>query len=282
MKRFIVVLVILVLLAGTGFGFGYVQLRLDAAEVGVLFSRTSGWDDTVYRAGGLSWRWQLLIPRNARLLRFPIEPRRVAVSSNSYLPSADLYASYLEGEPSLAHTISLTVSYRPLPETPAVLAPLGIQPDTFEDWLVEQDDRIRVEAIDQIGRASERGVTGISDIAQWIHDALAAANPQIEIVSVYISEILAPDRELYDAGRAAYMEVQDARRRVLAEEASVMAREEARATSQVDTLRRYGAILTEYPVLLDYVRISAETGADPLEIGLPAEITLPPQPQSSD
>lgn len=43
MKRFIILFVVLIIIAGTGFGFGYVQLRLHEAEVGVLFSRSTGW-----------------------------------------------------------------------------------------------------------------------------------------------------------------------------------------------------------------------------------------------
>ncbi|MFW5811723.1 MAG: hypothetical protein ACOCWS_01975, partial [Alkalispirochaetaceae bacterium] len=31
-------------------------------------------------------------------------------------------------------------------------------------------------------------------------------------------------------------------------------------------LEEYGRILREYPVLLDYFRLSAETGADPLDL----------------
>lgn len=282
MKRFLILFLVLVALAGTGFGFGYVQLRLGESEVGVLFSRSTGWDPIVHRAGDFSWRWQLLVPRNAHILRFPVEPRSVRVESRSFLPSADLYAAYLEGAPSLGHRISLVVRYRPLPETPAVLAPLGIDPDSFEEWLAEQDDRIRSNAVESVKIAADRGIHGVSDIAQAVHDALAETHRELEIISVQLSELVVPDIELYEAGRAAYMEIQDARRRVLVEEASRAALQEARATSQVDTLRRYGAILTEYPVLLDYVRITAETGADPLEIGLPAGITLPPQPQSSD
>lgn len=204
------------------------------------------------------------------------------MTSRSFLPSADLYESYLEGSPALDHRVSLAVTYRPLPETPSVLAPLGIDPESFDEWLTEQDERIRTRSIEAIERATERGAHGITEIARSVHETLSASHPELEIVSVHITEIVVPDLQLYEAGRAAYMEVQDARRRVLVEEASVAAREEARATAQVDTLRRYGAILTEYPVLLDYVRITAETGADPLELGLPSEITLPPQPRSSD
>lgn len=275
MKRFVFLLIIIVLLAGTGFGFGYVQLRIDASEVGVLFSRTSGWDPVVHRPGELAWRWQLLIPTNAHLYRFPIEPRRVSVDSRSFLPSAELYSRYLEGSPSLDHSISLSVTYKPLPTAPGALAPLGITPETFDDWLDEQDDRISTRAIEALGTAADRGINGITETAQSVHDSLSADNPNLEIISVHIAELHMPDLRLYEAGRQAYLDVQAARRRSLAEGAASAAREESRATSQVDILGRYGAILTEYPVLLEYVRIAAETGADPLEIGLPESVRLP-------
>lgn len=275
MKRVLIIFVILILLASTGFGFGYVQLRIDASEVGVLFSRTSGWDPTVHQAGDFSWRWQLLIPKNAQILRFPIEPRRVEVRSRSFLPSADLYREYLEGNPDLGHRITLRVGYRSLPAAPASLAPHGINPEAFEDWLLEQDDQIRVEAIEAVEVAAENGTTSVSDLSQSVHDFLAFSHPELEIISVAVEEIVVPDFALYEAGRVAYGEVQASRRQTLVEAASAVARDEARAVSQVDILRRYGAILTEYPVLLEYVRIAAETGADPLEMGLPEGIPLP-------
>ncbi len=274
MKRLLVFIIVLVLLAATAFAFGYVQLRIDAGQTAVLFSRTSGWDPTVHRAGDLAWRWQLLIPRNATVFLFPLENRRVQVESRAFLPSADLYAQVLEGAPSLDHEVDLSVVYRPRPEAPSSLAPHGITPDEFDDWLADQDEVIASSAIDAITNAANRGIHGPSGLAGEVESTLGARHPQLEVISVRVVRYSAPDLALYEQARETYLDIESARRDALATQASVRALEESRTESQVDLLRRYGAILDEYPVLLEYVRISAETGVDPLEIGFPDDLPV--------
>ena len=45
--------------------------------------------------------------------------------------------------------------------------------------------------------------------------------------------------------------------------------------TRIETLRRYGEVLTEYPTLLDYFSLTAEQGVDPLDLEAIRESATP-------
>jgi hypothetical protein len=270
-KQAMVILFLLIILAGTGFGFGYIPLRLEPGTQAVMFSKTSGWDERPFEAGTFAWAWELLIPTNATLYTFTGEPRRVQIGSSSLLPSADLYSSFLEGEPSFEDRIEMHVSYRVSPEGLADLAPAGLRPDGLEQWYADTDSRIEGLVLRILGQVVENAAASSSslamaDVSETVHDRLAERIPEIELLSVVVNELDLSDIELYREGRETYMEVQDARREALIAAAQDLARNQASSDQRLGNLERYGQLLTEYPILLDYLQIAAQNNSDPLDL----------------
>ena len=139
-----------------------------------------------------------------------------------------------------------------------------------------------------VGRAAlellQRRVQGtaLSDLAALeaeILDPLAASFPELQVLGVRFSDLHLPDIEVYERGRRAYLDLMDAqyeaRRAAVVDlaherERGLAAQETRRAALQV--LREYGAVLQEYPVLIQFLALQNGAGRDAF-LNLPAPLS---------
>lgn len=262
MRRFIIFLIVVILLAGTAFAFGYVPFRVDPGSVAVLWSRTSGWDTTVVTGGRFVWRWQLLLPRNATVYALQLEPRRVDVRADVAVPSAELYANYVDAP--LQSRVELRIRYLLTPQAIGELVPLGLRPDSLDTWYRDIEDRIRSAALAALTSEREPLPDSASEISNRVRGRLDDAFPELNIQAVIPVRIELVDPFVVETARATFEAVQAAREATLIAQAGEFAALANAADQRVDALRRYAELLDDHPVLLDYLRIVAETGADPL------------------
>lgn len=113
MKKFLISLFILIIFSAVVFFFGWTQYRVKPEEFGVVISKTDGIDETPVENGKFSWYWQFLLPTNAVIKTFNVEPVFVTKQIKGTLPSGDFYASYNPKETfdySFEFSMSLTVS----------------------------------------------------------------------------------------------------------------------------------------------------------------------------
>ncbi len=272
MKRFIASLIVLVLLAAAVFAVGYVPLRLRAGHTGVLYSKTSGWYPEAIEPGRFLWRWELLIPTNTTLHHFPGDSHTVELRSSALLPSAEVYAPMLDGATSLEQNVRLRVRFRFLPEALVRNAPRGLQEGTLDNWYADLEDEIRSSAQVFLGTIitdlAEREDLHLpaSDVADRLQERLQDRFRDLEVLSVVVETLDLPDPQLYRLARETYRNVHAAREEALLEAAQALAGTQAATDQQVATLERYGRVFSDYPILLEYLEITARTGRDPLSI----------------
>ncbi|MFP4066359.1 MAG: hypothetical protein ACLFS5_02550 [Spirochaetaceae bacterium] len=273
MRKFLVGLFILLIAAGAVFYIGWVQIRIPAGSYGVVFTKTGDWDETVIRPGEFHWRWERLLPTNFTLHVFPATAHRVDLRSSGTLPSAEVYAEYLEDSPDFGYQIDLTVAYRiRASELPRLAREQGLRPADLEEWYDDYDDRITDQARGLVrevyteAQEESPGRIHLASLEKELTDAFAEEFSDLEFLQVVPTRVSVPDFDLYEAGRSLYFETVEARRAAIAEDA--LEAEERRITeeSRLGTLKRYGELLSEFPVLLDYFSMSAEQGVDPLAL----------------
>ncbi|MFP4611926.1 MAG: hypothetical protein ACLFM5_00860 [Spirochaetaceae bacterium] len=273
MRKFLVGLFILLIAAGAVFYIGWVQIRIPAGSYGVVFTKTGDWDETVIRPGEFHWRWERLLPTNFTLHVFPATAHRVDLRSSGTLPSAEVYAEYLEDSPDFGYQIDLTVAYRiRASELPRLAREQGLRPADLEEWYDDYDDRITDQARGLVrevyteAQEESPGRIHLASLEKELTDAFAEEFSDLEFLQVVPTRVSVPDFDLYEAGRSLYFETVEARRAAIAEDA--FEAEERRITeeSRLGTLKRYGEVLSEFPVLLDYFSMSAEQGVDPLAL----------------
>ena len=113
MKKFLISLFILIIFSAFVFFFGWTQYRVKPGEFGVVISKTNGIDETPIQNGEFSWYWQFLLPTNAILKTFSVQPIFVTKQIKGTLPSGEFYASFNQKETfdySFEFSMSLTVS----------------------------------------------------------------------------------------------------------------------------------------------------------------------------
>ena len=98
MKIAITLLTILAL-AVAAFFVGWVELSLPPGTYGVAFTKSGGWDEAAVAPGGVTWRWERLIPTNMTLHLFDLAPQEVQRRVAALLPSADVYAAEIGIDP---------------------------------------------------------------------------------------------------------------------------------------------------------------------------------------
>lgn len=272
MKKLLIALLLLAIIGGVAFFFGWVSFRLDGEEYGVAFTKSDGWIEEPVNPGEFRWMWQALLPTNLTLHTFPLTPLELSVSESGSLPSAELYSRYVEGEPSFSYTLDFTVTYRIDPEaTAAALAAEETTPESFDTYQRSRESSVQnasrraiVRAIEAVGR--EPMVALVGQVAEAALDELRGSVEGVEILTLTISEAEVPDPFVYRSARENYLALQEGRREGLTETARDAAAARVLDEERRRALEEYGRILMDYPVLLDYFRLTAETGADPLDL----------------
>lgn len=272
MKRIIVVLIILLVLGGVVFFFGWVQFAVPPNSVAVIFTKTHGWETSPVEPGTFVWRWQRLIPTNMRLYIFDLTPYRTVAQASGSLPSADLYAEYLDADPDFSYRIDVEIAFAPRPESvPALARDEGVTPETLEAWYEGVADAVERRAVEAIVATLDNQQTNDDPLRFFaLEETLIAGLEQsfsgLAFTSVLPRRVEVPDLELYRRAREVYFEMVDARSRAIAEATYVTTREDLENEYVLNTLREYAEILSANPALLDYFRLSADTGTDPLNL----------------
>lgn len=117
MKKFFASFIILALFSFFIFLVGWPQIKVPPKSYALVVSKSSGVSDRIVRNGEFSWFWQFLLPTNASLVKFNIEPYFSASKTfSSKLPSADFYRSSADTVPSFAYNFNFSISMTISPE----------------------------------------------------------------------------------------------------------------------------------------------------------------------
>ena len=261
MKKFFVTLFILVLLAGLGLFFGWAQRGVPTDAYGVLRSRSHGTDPDLIVPGEFRWVWYKLIPTNAQTSVFRLRPVQRQVSARGTLPSGHIYSAFLGIREDFSWEINAVMSFR--------LRSDAIIPLVNSQNIGTQEELARFESTlaDEMETVLLRWINQGDDFA-WQTDALIQGGeipalareierrfPQITDFSFRINSARLPDFVLYEQVRALYGEFIALQKEFIAGGLTDMARNRLETFARIEELEMFGALLTRFPILLDYLRI---------------------------
>ena len=287
--RALISILLLLGAAGVIFVAGWIQILLPPATYGVLFSKTGGYDPEVMEPGVFVWRWERVIPNNVTLFLFEVQPHSIATPISGELPSAAAVASMLPGAGGAAdfrYQATVTVTFAVRPEAlPALVSEEGLTPQDLDHWTRTKGTAVGRAALELLQRrAQATALTDLAALEAEILEPLAASYSELQVLGVRFSDLHLPDIEVYDRGRSAYLELMDAqyaaRRAAVVDlaherERGLAAQETRRAALQV--LREYGAVLQEYPVLIQFLALQNGAGRDAF-LDLPAPLAATETP----
>jgi hypothetical protein len=265
MRRNKAVLSIILVAAASAAVFftGWIQLRIPAGSYALAVSKTGGWGERLIAPGSFAWTWEALLPTNLELRCFRLRSLSEPFSARGELPQAAVYSAFIPERPSFAYSISGRVSLAPSPESlPAVIRAASLRDQTgLEEWLRGQARQAGLRAGELLGRAaSAEDIVSLMDegrdgLQARILSQLRSAFPTVVIESIEIESLSLPDYRLYTQARSLYSAYLDAKAAYLDPVIKELAENAARDEYELDSLERYGELLTRYPVLIDYLAI---------------------------
>ena len=249
-----ITLLLVVALAATAFFFGWAELALPAGTYGVAFTKSGGWDESAIVPGGITWRWERLIPTNMTLYAFDLTPQVVKRDASGLLPSAERYAAEIDIDPAdFAYELEVTLQLRLRADhLPLLVAEAELRPETLPTWYKQAAASAADAAVAAL--LSEAGTALVLD-PQTLEDharrLLAARHPELEVMDIDLMPYSIPDPDLYLRAKAALAARIDAQQRARLAVVDDLAQVREQASQRAEMLRLLGRTLAQYPELVD-------------------------------
>jgi hypothetical protein len=266
MKKFVTVLVIIAALALGVFSAGWAQLPVAKGSYGVLRSKTHGIYDKVIESGKFTWLWYRLIPLNTEIAVFDIKNQNIDIETEGNLPQADVYASFVGLKTEFLWQVSgiasFSINAEMLPELAGKYRIHNQESlDSYTEGLHSRLEPFIKQRLSYYC-AQREGIEEINSEGRYekLQDDISAAFPYITGVSCTLTVKNIPDFDMYESAKSLYEDYMAHQREVLNRVVKENAAERIRSQFRLDELTRYGALLTEYPIILDYLKLNNEDG----------------------
>ena len=244
-------LTIFILLAAGGavFYFGWVQFKLDAGEYGVIYTKTSGWEDKTIENGKFTWRWQGLIPTNLTVHVIKPELRSVKLDRTGILPSGKMYGTLLGGNEDFGWTLRAKVTYIFNPDAlPALLSTGKLEgnPDPFY-----ADFEAQLQEIVTRLMAKASSYTNPGQLKDDLSSEISSLDDNFIVKTIAVTEFQYPDTELYNQAKQLSGTFIQERQKILAEIEELRIRRNDVEETKIESLSKIGKVITDYPKLLE-------------------------------
>lgn len=265
MKKFLISMFILIIFAGAIFFIGWGQFAVPAGSYGVMVSKTSGISQKTIVPGEFCWFWERLLPTNTSMRIFSIIPVTRTTTISGELPSADIYSPMLEGSPNFSYKFSvqteLMMKSNYLPNF--VRRTDAKENEQLQEYLNQQGDLIAQEVIQYILSKSLDNANNLMLLATDTEELKTGINADskfkdLEISNITVKTAQMPDTELYNIAKASYAEFQAKVKQSLTELTKNQSTITANDYLQIERFARWGKILQEYPILIDFLAVSRD------------------------
>ena len=263
MKKFIFFMILLLIVAGTVFYFGWI--RIPENTVGLIYSDIAGYDKEFMKPGKINWRWQKLIPKNYSIKIYANDTLKSDITVSGELPSGNVYASVLDGNPDFSYETHISISYRIIEDYLYNLAVNGQLHDNGTYSLTASAEEKLNSICSQVmkGEAEaavneNRKAASGKELADKIRKEIEAGSEMFKIISIETTYTDFPDTELYNEGKKQYLEMLSTRKELALTQEKDNAAYSTEIEKRIETLKKYGALLTEYPILIEYLKTKDE------------------------
>ncbi|MCQ2604602.1 MAG: hypothetical protein MJ215_06160 [Spirochaetia bacterium] len=263
MKKFIFWLIFLIILGGTIFYFGWV--RIPENSMGLGFSGVTGYDKEFMRPGQLNWRWQKLIPKNYSISTYTLEMQNTDIVVSNELPSGKIYSQILPGNPDFSYSVQYVVSYSLDEQTLYTMATSGqISDANLSAFYKETNKKIQnigesalLNIVDD-ATSGENTTFDQQNFEEKLAKVIAESIPEVKFSRISVVSSVFPDLELYKTGKKQYLELLAMKSTYTAEQEKKNADYTSEIEKRIEVLRKYGELLTKFPILIEYLKTQNE------------------------
>ena len=269
MKKFIFWLIFLIIIAGVIGYFGWIRVPENNLALG--FSTITGYDTAFMESGKINWRWQKLIPKSYVLKMYKLDTESTEVSVSQPLPSGDLYASDMAGNPDFTFAVKYATTYKIKEGSLYNMATSGAFGDdgltSFYAAVKEKMQNVAASLLaEEMAKALDGGSFSPKALEDGVKAKIQGQLADVDIISFETVDAKLPDVELYKAAKAKYMENMAKKEALAAQQQEMSAQQEkakedlnALIDQRIELLKKYGELLTQYPILIEYFKSKNES-----------------------
>ena len=252
MKKGIISTIIILLFAGFVFYLGFVSFKIPVGKYGVMVSKTSGVYKELLQNGKFCWRWEKIIPRNAKIYVFDGESRKYTQSFTGELPSAKIYSAFVKGEPDFSYSFDFEIylSLDPQKLVDFVRQENITDETALNEYLEKTAEKISRDLSQHIIELNENTVIASYDVPQMLEKLnLTQKYDFVEVQEVFLKKANVPDLNLYKLAKTSYQTFQTN----VDDNLKILAKQQAEKIMQNETsmkqLSKIAEILRQYPEL---------------------------------
>ncbi|MDR0456676.1 MAG: hypothetical protein LBH20_08360 [Treponema sp.] len=261
MKKFFLTFFVLVIIAALGLFFGWAQRGVPPDAYGLIRSKTHGIDANLVKPGEFRWVWYKLIPTNVTTAVFRLNPLTYEFSAHNTLPSGKIYSAFAGIDGGFSWEIRAALSFSLQSEALIQLVTvnnIGAQEELvrYQNDIAKQIEalilrRINVddEFFHQIEILLKEGES--PELEREIQEQF----PLITHFSLRVKSAQFPDFVLYRQTKGLYENYIALQKDYLSGALQEKAYSRIESYRRFDELEQYGALLTKYPILLEYLAL---------------------------
>jgi len=259
MKKFFITLLILIILAALGLFFGWAHTGVPADAYGIIRSKTHGIDTRLVIPGEFRWVWYKLIPTNTTTAVFRLNPINHEFSAHGTLPSGKIYAAFAGIEDGFSWELRAAFSFTLLPEAliPLVTSHnIGTQEELayYENDIAGEIEAFILRHINIESAFSPLIVEALENgESPELDREIQGQFPLITNFSLRIKSAQFPDFALYRQSKELYETYIALQKDFISGDLQEKAKNRIESYHRFNELELYGALLTKYPILLDYL-----------------------------
>ena len=265
-RKLVIFIIILFVGAGLVFFFGWTQFSIPAGKYGIMLSKSGGYYQKVITPGQLTWRWERLIPTNARIFVFDLAPRQVHYTAEGMLPSADQYSKVLNIKDNFSWSFSIDALVTLKPEhLGSTVTKNGLQTQEGLETAIDSGIQAALQTVvyryvsELLDNPYEyqQVKTDYHALSEKIKGELSKTiGPEFSIEDITLSKIVIPDIHTYKLAEQSYNLYEQQREMLLAETAAKEAQYAASEQFQIDRLTKWGDFLAKYPHIIELIAVA--------------------------
>jgi len=261
MKKFLVTLVILIILAVAALLFGWAQLGIPPDACGIIISKTHGLYPHLVQPGEFRWIWYKLIPTNTQTIVLRLNPFNHEFIAENTLPSGKTYSAFAGIEDDFSWKINASVIFSLSPDAVIPLfndKTISSQTDLYqyEKELAGQIEGVILRQIEKEENAAQVELLLKNGENPWFDSQILAQFPYLRSFSFKTKSAKFPDFALYRQAKSLFEVYLAVQKEYAAGDVRERAKNRIDTMFRFDELELYGALLTKYPVLLEYLSLN--------------------------
>lgn len=266
MKKIIIPLVVLVSFCIFIFFRAWVSFSIPANSYAVMVSKSGGVHQKLIEPGTFVWRWERLLPTNAKLLVFSLEPINQKISIDGKLPSADIFTAFSEAKPDFTWSIQINLSARTKPQklielvTNQKITDQQILNEWTQNHLKTLTQEIALKSITSVLNSPDFSYQNEQNPLFYIQAVKnsfnSIENDPLEFFEISDIDIRIPDFTLYSVLAQSFARYEEKRSSLLAETKAIAESKALQDKLVLERLSQWGELLDKHPSLLQLLSLT--------------------------